>query len=127
MANRSDTRTSDGTGNTYQSREHSGTQFDSYTGIRTHDLKTAAPLGLFYGRSTKPMVEIVPDAKYPTMWRIRHPDGRLSDMANLTRIKDAAALICERGPPLRNRLRFHWKAVGEPPGASSIRQKEDAA
>jgi hypothetical protein len=25
----------------------------------------------------------------PGMWRIRHPDGRMSDLANLTRAKDA--------------------------------------
>ena len=27
------------------------------------------------------------------MWRIRYPDGWLSDMVNLTRAKDAAGLI----------------------------------
>ena len=32
---------------------------------------------------------IVPDAKWPGIYRIRLPDGSLSDMANLTRIKDA--------------------------------------
>ena len=32
---------------------------------------------------------IVPDAKWPGMYRIRRPDGSLSDMVNLTRAKDA--------------------------------------
>ena len=32
---------------------------------------------------------IVPDAKYPGMYRIRRPDGSLSDMVNLTRACDA--------------------------------------
>jgi hypothetical protein len=32
---------------------------------------------------------IVPDSKWPGMFRIRLRDGSLSDMANLTRIKDA--------------------------------------
>jgi hypothetical protein len=32
---------------------------------------------------------IVPDAKWPGMYRIRKPDGTLTDMANLTRIRDA--------------------------------------
>jgi hypothetical protein len=32
---------------------------------------------------------IVPDARWPKMYRLRLPDGSLSDMANLTRIKDA--------------------------------------
>jgi len=30
-------------------------------------------------------------------------------MANLSRIRDAAAAICERGPPGRNRRIFRWK------------------
>src|SRR5437868_4852609 len=45
-----------------------------------------------YGKG-KPVVTIVPDAKYPAMWRVRLPDGRLTDMANRTRAKDAAASI----------------------------------
>jgi len=36
---------------------------------------------------------IVPDAKWPGIYRIRLPDGSLSDMANLTRIKDGPALV----------------------------------
>ena len=32
-------------------------------------------------------------AQKTAMWRIRYPDGRLSDMVNLTRAKDAASLI----------------------------------
>ena len=33
---------------------------------------------------------IVRDDRWPQMWRIRSPDGELSDMVNLTRAKDAA-------------------------------------
>jgi hypothetical protein len=40
--------------------------------------------------SRTPVVTIVPDAKYPGMWRVRRPDGSLSDMVNLTRARDAA-------------------------------------
>jgi hypothetical protein len=37
---------------------------------------------------------IVPDEKYPAvMWRVRLPDGRLTDMVNRTRAKDAAISI----------------------------------
>jgi hypothetical protein len=36
---------------------------------------------------------IEPDAEWPGMWRVRLPDGRLSDMANRTRAKDAAQLV----------------------------------
>ena len=35
--------------------------------------------------------EIVPDAKWPSMYRLRLPDGSLSDIVNLTRAKDALA------------------------------------
>ena len=37
----------------------------------------------------------VPDAAHPGMWRVRWPDGRLSDMTNLTRAKDAVACFVE--------------------------------
>jgi len=40
---------------------------------------------------------IVQDEKYPQMmWRVRRPDGSLSDMANRTRAKDAAMLMLDR-------------------------------
>jgi hypothetical protein len=42
------------------------------------------------------VLHVVPDATYPGMWRIRHPDGQLSDMANLIRAKDAAAAVAMR-------------------------------
>jgi hypothetical protein len=32
---------------------------------------------------------IVPDDRWPGMYRIRLPDGRLTDMLNLTRARDA--------------------------------------
>ena len=39
--------------------------------------------------------KVVPDAAHPGMWRVRWPDGRLSDMTNLTRAKDAVARFLE--------------------------------
>jgi len=39
------------------------------------------------------LARVVPDEKYPGMWRVRSPDGRLSDMANITWAKDAAATM----------------------------------
>lgn len=45
---------------------------------------------LFVRRSGRPLATIVPDTEWPGMWRVRMPDGRLSDMVNLTRAKDAA-------------------------------------
>jgi len=37
----------------------------------------------------------VPDAALPGMWRVRWPDGRVSDMTNLTRAKDAVTFFIE--------------------------------
>jgi hypothetical protein len=39
--------------------------------------------------------KVVPDAAHPGMWRVRWPDGSLSDMTNLTRAKDAIACFIE--------------------------------
>ena len=39
------------------------------------------------------VVSIEPDEKYPGMWRIRQPDGSLSDMVNKARARDAARSI----------------------------------
>jgi hypothetical protein len=44
------------------------------------------------GRGRK-LSEIVQDSKYPNMWRVRHPNGSLSDMVNRTRAKDAAVTV----------------------------------
>ena len=45
--------------------------------------------------STKALARIVPDGSYSGMWRIVCPDGRLSDILNLTRAKDVAFGIAE--------------------------------
>jgi hypothetical protein len=37
------------------------------------------------------LIAIAPDGQWPGMWRVRYPDGGLSDMVNLSRAKDAAA------------------------------------
>ena len=39
--------------------------------------------------------KVVPDAAHRGMWRVRWPDGRLSDMTNLTRAKDAVTCFIE--------------------------------
>jgi hypothetical protein len=38
---------------------------------------------------------VVPDSAHRGMWRVRWRDGRLSDMTNLTRAKDAVACFME--------------------------------
>ncbi len=66
---------------------------------------------LLYGRARRPLATVVPDTQWPDMWRIVLPDGQLSDMVNLTRAKDAAAAIAERGPPGRYRKLLRWEIV----------------
>jgi hypothetical protein len=39
------------------------------------------------------LAAVEPDSEWPGMWRVRLPDGDLSDMANRTRAKDAAQLL----------------------------------
>jgi hypothetical protein len=64
---------------------------------------------LHYGSNRRPLATVVPDAQWPGMFRIAWPDGQLSDMANLSRTKDAAMAIAERGPPRRDARHLHWK------------------
>jgi hypothetical protein len=49
---------------------------------------------LVSGRPIK-RAHLIPDAKYPDMWRVCWPDGQRSDMTNLTRAKDALASFLE--------------------------------
>jgi hypothetical protein len=49
---------------------------------------------LYLGRTR--FGRVVPDAKYPGMYRSVMPDGRLSDMANLTWAKNAVLMAAER-------------------------------
>jgi len=48
-------------------------------------------------RRTPPELDphIVPDAKWPAMFRLRLRDGSLGDMVNLPRAKDALAVLCD--------------------------------
>jgi hypothetical protein len=39
---------------------------------------------------------LVPDGKWPSMWRVRLPGGRLSDMANKTWAKEGAYALALR-------------------------------
>jgi hypothetical protein len=56
-----------------------------------HDLQWDGPrLRL---RSGRLLATIVPDPEWDGMWRVRMPDGYVTDMVNLTRAKDAAQLL----------------------------------
>ena len=54
--------------------------------------QTADSIAVVLPGSKRAIVYVLPDLTYPTMWRIRFPDGRLSAMANKSRAKDAALL-----------------------------------
>ena len=77
---------------------------------------------LRYGHARTPLALLLPDSDWPGMWCIAWPDGRLSDLVNLTRAKDAAELISERGPPVHDSKLFHWEASNSPRGGAPVRQ-----
>jgi hypothetical protein len=58
----------------------------------------------------KPLLRVVSDERWPTMWRVEFPDGRLSDMVNLARARDAARTFAMRGlAPSHDSRLLHWK------------------
>ena len=87
----------------------------------------AIAFALHYGGAHSALALVMPDDHWPGMWRVHWPDGALSDMVNLTRARDAAAAIAERGPPRRNPLCLRWQikpvrdGVGSPPIAPLAR------
>ena len=52
-------------------------------------------LTLYIGKKSTG-VTVFADSEWPNMWRIRNREGRVSDMVNLSRAKDAA--ICWARP-----------------------------
>jgi hypothetical protein len=82
---------------------------------------------LHYGSAQRPLAEIVPDLVWHDMFRIAWPDGQLSDMCNLSRARDAAVAIAERGPPARDRLRLTWRKapIEDATGASLVAANAD--
>ena len=51
---------------------------------------------LHNGNNDEVLANVIPDAKCVGMWRIKWPDGTMSDMVNVTRAKDAAKMIAAR-------------------------------
>jgi hypothetical protein len=49
-------------------------------------------LRLYSGRG-RVLATVEPDKEWKGMWRVRMPDGHLTDMVNLTRAKDAAVSL----------------------------------
>jgi hypothetical protein len=58
--------------------------------------KTASGQALYLRDRGKALATVEPDATYPSMWRVRMPDGRLSDMARLEWAKEGALTIILR-------------------------------
>jgi hypothetical protein len=83
----------------------------------------ALQYNLHYGSAKHPIAEVIPDKAWPGMWRVKTADGWLSDMANLSRAKDAAVAIAERGPPARDAKLLRWQTapLGEALGGSVAR------
>jgi hypothetical protein len=52
------------------------------------------------------LLHVVKDEKYPNMWRIKMPNGKLSDMANLTWARDGAQSVA-LGILNKNRPKVH--------------------
>jgi hypothetical protein len=80
---------------------------------------TAVRHELYYGQAQTPLVRVEPDSVYSGMWRMVWPDGRVSDMVNLARAKDAALVLAQRGPPAHDLVRLHWRIspLDSPSGA----------
>jgi hypothetical protein len=74
---------------------------------------------------TKALARVVPDATYPTMWRVVRPDGSLTDMVNQARARDMAygraeiatylRLAVECQPPFYGHFRSHAAPPMRPP------------
>jgi hypothetical protein len=69
--------------------------------------------------SLKP--KAIPDDKWQGMWRVRWPDGRLSDMVNLTRAKDAIAAFMESVDRRRRGRQSQLEARGRVRAQNPIR------
>jgi hypothetical protein len=63
---------------------------------RLEDIENVGEIGT---KKTVLDPRIVPDKRYPNMYRLKLPDGSLSDMVSLTRAKDALAALDERVRP----------------------------
>jgi hypothetical protein len=53
-------------------------------------------LALYYSDARKPLAIVVPDKRYPRLWRALLPGGAVSDLTNLNRAADAAFALMQR-------------------------------
>jgi hypothetical protein len=67
-------------------------------------------IALFAGR--RRILHIEPDSQYPQMWRVRWPDGTLSEPVNIARAKAAALDYAEGVEALKNRHKSPLNLLG---------------
>ena len=79
------------------------------TGAVTNPSKKPREINLLERRKSRPRIAknplrtdfdgyvVVADQEWPGMYRVRLPDGRLTDMVNLTRALDAAQVMAGKG------------------------------
>jgi len=77
---------------------------------------------LYFGR--RKLAEVVPDDRWSGMWRVKLPNGQLSDMVNLTRAKDAAMALARKVEPKllgggRQTKSLKWKQTKRAHGAAT--------
>jgi hypothetical protein len=96
-------------------RENRGEAGLDFISAGKHGLNSRSPQNpqwaLQYGNTRTPLALVVPDRRWPNMWRVHWPDGQISDLANLSRARDAALAICERGPLRRYEKLFRWRKL----------------
>jgi hypothetical protein len=64
---------------------------------------------LYCAGNTRPLAVVAPD-DLCGLYRIYFDHGAISDLGNLSRVKDAATLVAADGPPRRNPDHLHWKS-----------------
>ncbi|HMF25843.1 MAG TPA: hypothetical protein VKG24_27455 [Pseudolabrys sp.] len=86
--------------------------------LKWHHAGDDERLCLYHGDGPNPLVTIEPDSKCTGMFRIRFPDGGLSDVATLARAKEAAIALALR------KLNSGDSGVQETPGTTGYVRKK---
>jgi hypothetical protein len=75
-----------------------------------------------YGPHERLGAEVIPDTKYPNMWRVKLAGSdQLSDMVNYTRARDAARamVMARQHKPVPANGQKGQEALKQPPGAAA--------
>jgi hypothetical protein len=74
---------------------------------------------LYYGST--PFATVAPDSLWPGTYRIHWPDRRVSDLGNLTRVRDTAIVMAQRSCPQWRLLRWKAEPAGQAAGSPLAR------